>query len=98
MLKVVSHTPIEVEHFEAAREAGGWVDVTRARPARGQALLLVVLPRARLARRRQGPPPRPRLGHRATSWAATHGSRILRDARGWDAPSDHVPVFATFDL
>ncbi|NYM92256.1 exodeoxyribonuclease III, partial [Salmonella enterica subsp. enterica serovar Typhimurium] len=29
---------------------------------------------------------------------AAHGSRILRDARGWDAPSDHVPVFATFDL
>jgi exodeoxyribonuclease-3 len=30
--------------------------------------------------------------------SASHGSRILRDARGWEAPSDHVPVFATFDI
>jgi exodeoxyribonuclease III len=29
---------------------------------------------------------------------ASHGSRILRDVRGWDGPSDHAPVFATFDL
>jgi exodeoxyribonuclease-3 len=27
-----------------------------------------------------------------------HASRIHRAARGWDGPSDHVPVFATFDL
>ena len=25
----MSHTPIEVEHFGQAQEAGGWVDVTR---------------------------------------------------------------------
>ena len=29
---------------------------------------------------------------------AAHGSRILRGPRGWEQPSDHVPVFATFDL
>jgi exodeoxyribonuclease-3 len=29
---------------------------------------------------------------------ASHGSRVLRDARGWEGPSDHVPVFATFDI
>ena len=27
-----------------------------------------------------------------------NGSRILREVRGWDRPSDHVPVFATIDL
>jgi exodeoxyribonuclease-3 len=26
------------------------------------------------------------------------GLQILRDARGWERPSDHVPVIATFDL
>jgi exodeoxyribonuclease-3 len=26
------------------------------------------------------------------------GLQILREARGWDRPSDHVPVIATFDL
>ena len=30
LLKVVSHTPVEVAAFAAARETGGWVDVTRA--------------------------------------------------------------------
>ena len=29
---------------------------------------------------------------------AASGSRILRPVRGWEQPSDHVPVFATFDL
>ncbi len=29
---------------------------------------------------------------------AVHNSRILRDVRGWEQPSDHAPVFATFDL
>jgi exodeoxyribonuclease-3 len=29
---------------------------------------------------------------------AAHSSRILRPARGWEQPSDHVPVFATFDV
>lgn len=36
----------------------------------------------------------------ATADIASHvsGSRILREVRGWDRPSDHVPVFATIDL
>ena len=29
---------------------------------------------------------------------AAHGSRILRPLRGWEGPSDHVPVMASFDL
>ncbi|MBL9060203.1 MAG: endonuclease/exonuclease/phosphatase family protein, partial [Mangrovicoccus sp.] len=29
LLKVVSHTPIEVAHLAAVQEAGGWVDITR---------------------------------------------------------------------
>jgi exodeoxyribonuclease III len=29
LLKIVSHTPIEVEHLGAAQDAGGWVDITR---------------------------------------------------------------------
>ncbi|EBY7416008.1 exodeoxyribonuclease III, partial [Salmonella enterica subsp. enterica serovar Alachua] len=30
--------------------------------------------------------------------AHMQGLQILREARGWDRPSDHVPVIATFDL
>ncbi|MCE8471746.1 exodeoxyribonuclease III, partial [Rhodovulum sulfidophilum] len=29
---------------------------------------------------------------------AAADSRILRPVRGWEKPSDHVPVFARFDL
>ena len=63
LLRIVSHTPVEVEAMAAMQGAGGWVDVTRAHIPDGPALFLVVLPRPRLAGRRQGPPPRPHLGH-----------------------------------
>ena len=36
-----------------------------------------------------------------TKTAAAHREQIidvLRAARGWEKPSDHVPVIATFDL
>ena len=53
--------------WAAMQGAGGWVDVTRASHPRRPPLLLVVLPRPRLAGRRQGPPPRPHLGHARSS-------------------------------
>jgi len=97
LLNIVSHTPIEVEHFEAAREAGRWVDVTRKDIPAG---LLYSWWSYRAPDWNAADKGR-RLDH---IWAspdiagAAHGSRILRDARGWEAPSDHAPVFATFDL
>jgi exodeoxyribonuclease-3 len=38
LLKVVSHTPIEVEHFNDVMTAGDWHDVTRADIPAGSAL------------------------------------------------------------
>jgi exodeoxyribonuclease-3 len=29
---------------------------------------------------------------------AAHSSSVLRSVRGWDKPSDHAPVFASFDI
>ena len=97
LLKIVSHTPIEVDHLEQARAAGHWVDVTRADMPQG---LLYSWWSYRAPDWDTADKGR-RLDH---VWAtpdiasAAHGSRILRPARGWDQPSDHVPVFATFDL
>lgn len=97
LLKIVSHTPIEVEHFGDAMEAGGWVDVTRADIPSG---LLYSWWSYRAPDWNAADKGR-RLDH---IWAspdiagAGHGSRILRDARGWEQPSDHAPVFASFDL
>jgi exodeoxyribonuclease-3 len=97
MRKVVSHTPVEVEHLGAAQEAGRFVDVTRRD-----------IPEGRLyswwsyrAKDWDAADRGRRLDH---IWAtpdiagAAHNSRILRHARGWEKPSDHAPVFAEFDL
>jgi exodeoxyribonuclease-3 len=97
LLKVVSHTPIEVEHLAQTQDAGSWIDITRKD-----------IPEGRLyswwsyrARDWDAADKGRRLDH---IWAtsdianAGHNSRVLRDARGWEQPSDHAPVFATFDL
>lgn len=97
LLKVVSHTPVEVDHLNTAQEAGGWVDVTRADIPEGKLYSWW----SYRARDWDASDRGRRLDH---VWASTdiataaHGSRILRDVRGWDKPSDHAPVFAEFDL
>ncbi len=94
---VVSHTPVEVEHLGAAQEAGGWVDVTRADIPEGRLYSWWSYRSPDWDAADKGR----RLDH---VWAspdiagAAHSSRIRRDARGWEQPSDHAPVFATFDL
>ena len=97
LLKIVSHTPVEVEHLGQTQEAGRWVDITRKDIPEG---LLYSWWSYRAADWDAADKGR-RLDH---VWAtpdianAGHGSRVLRAARGWDQPSDHAPVFATFDL
>ena len=96
LLRVVSHTPVETEGLERARAAGGWVDLMRHFvPPERKALHLVELPLARLDEERPRPPPRSHLGD-ARSRAAGNGLSVLREARSWTRPSDHVPVIATF--
>ena len=97
LLKIVSHTPIEVEHLAATQEAGGWVDVTRADIPTGPLYSWWSYRSPDWDSADKGR----RLDH---IWAtgdiagAAHGSRILRAVRGWEQPSDHAPVLASFDL
>ena len=97
MLRIVSHTPIEVEHLGQAQDAGGWVDITRQDLPEG----LLYSWWSYRAKDWDSADKGRRLDH---IWAtpdissAGHSSRILRAARGWDQPSDHAPVFASFDL
>lgn len=96
LLKVVSHTPIEVEHLAAAQEAGGWVDVTRADIPAGQLFSWWSYRSPDWAAADKGR----RLDHiwaTADLMSGDHKSRILRDVRGWEKPSDHAPVIAEFD-
>ena len=97
MQKIVSHTPVEIEHLAQAQDAGSWVDVTRKDIPQGKLYSWW----SYRARDWDAADKGRRLDH---IWAtgdiaqAGHASRILRTVRGWDQPSDHVPVFACFDL
>jgi exodeoxyribonuclease-3 len=97
LLKVVSHTPIEVKHLAETQDAGGWVDVTRADIPEGQLYSWWSYRSPDWDSADKGR----RLDH---VWAtpdiaaAAHSSRVLRDVRGWEKPSDHAPVLASFDL
>ena len=94
---LISHTPIEVEHFNAVMDAGGWSDVTRNDIPEGQLYSWW----SYRARDWDTADKGRRLDH---VWAtpdiasAGHSSRVVRHVRGWEKPSDHAPVFATFDL
>ena len=89
--------PVIVDFWAAVKRAGNWVDVTRKDIPAGK-LYSWWSYRAKdwnAADRGR------RLDH---IWASadiashTGSSRILRDVRSWERPSDHVPVFATINL
>ncbi len=94
MLDVVSHTPVEVDKLGKLQKAFGGVDVARAFVPHSQKLYSWWSYRARDWRASDRGR---RLDH---IWAdpALAGNvkriAILKDARGWDQPSDHVPVMA----
>ncbi len=97
LVKIVSHTPVEVDGLNEAREAGGWVDVTRANIPDGRLYSWWSYRSPDWNAADKGR----RLDHIWASGdiaAAGHSSRILRDVRGWEQPSDHAPVLASFDL
>ena len=90
LLKIVSHTPQEVERFEAARVAGGWHDAVRRHLPEGKLYSWWSYRAKDWAAADKGR----RLDH---VWAtpdiagAAHGSRVLRAARGRIALSDAGP-------
>lgn len=95
LAKVISFTPVEREKFEAARIAGGWEDVVRKH-----------LPEGKLyswwsyrAKDWDAADKGRRLDHvwaTPATAARSTGASVLREARGWEKPSDHAPVFAHF--
>lgn len=98
LLRVVSHTPEECAALEAVRRAGGWVDLCRAVVPLEEKIYTWWSYRAKDWRAADKGR---RLDH---IWAhpevARHARdfRILKDARDWSRPSDHVPLLVTFDF
>lgn len=95
---VVSHTPAECERLAAVQQAGGWVDAVRSLlpgPAKLFTWWSYRSPDWAAADKGR------RLDH---IWVSpTLADRVAavsvsKDARGWNRPSDHVPVSATITL
>jgi exodeoxyribonuclease-3 len=98
LLGEVSHTPAETEALEAVRVAGSFVDVARAlRPAPEKLFSWWSYRNHDWKASNRGR----RLDHVwATPGAAARCESVTfhADCRGWDKPSDHVPVMARFAL
>ena len=97
LLKVVSHTPIEVEALGRFTDAHGWVDLGREfipAPERSYSWW------GYRAYWRGGDHGR-RLDH---MWASpelapqARAHRFVEDTRKWERPSDHIPLITEFDL
>src|SRR6266566_3598306 len=99
MLKVISHTPVETEKLTAFQRAGNWIDVARHLTPEPEKIYTWWSYRAmdnwKTADRGR------RLDH---VWVSPQlGDRVARidiakHARGWERPSDHVPVTATVEI
>jgi exodeoxyribonuclease-3 len=92
LLKVVSHTPVEVEKLTGVFQAGAWIDAMRHFvPAEEKLYTWWSYRAADWEASNRGR----RLDHILVSEALAGGLKrldVLREARNWSRPSDHVPV------
>ena len=98
LLKIVSHTPVEVELFGRLQASLDWIDVPRRFVPEGQKLYSWWSYRNNDWRKSNRGR---RLDHILASPALGSGARghhIDVDLRDWKLASDHVPVTATFDV
>ncbi|MDD7909387.1 exodeoxyribonuclease III [Pseudovibrio exalbescens] len=97
LLKVVSHTPLECERLEAVRNAGKYVDTMRKHIPMEEKVYTWWSYRAKdWSKADKGR----RLDHVwMTAGTANHTKdvTVMRDARGWEKPSDHAPVVAVLE-
>jgi exodeoxyribonuclease-3 len=98
LLQVVSHTEIETQKLKLILGEGGWIDTLRQFTPMEDKLYTWWSYRAPdWAKANKGR----RLDHIWTSQSLgpnLSGIEILRDARGWERPSDHVPVSLKLNL
>jgi exodeoxyribonuclease III len=98
MLKIVSHTPVETEGLTEVMEKGGWLDLMRQHVPVSEKLYTWWSYRAKdweaanKGRRLDHIWSSPELG------PLLENIEVLKEARGWNRPSDHVPVTATFRM
>ncbi|MDT0576856.1 exodeoxyribonuclease III [Croceicoccus sp. F390] len=98
LLKVVSHTPVEVAALDRFRNAHGWVDIGREHVPTDQKSYSWWSYRSKdwqasdRGRRLDHMWASPELARRAVAHQA------VQACRGWDRPSDHIPLITEFVL
>jgi exodeoxyribonuclease-3 len=98
LLKVVSHTPIEVEHLARLQASLDWADAVRKHVPNSEKLFTWWSYRNRDWRKSDRGR---RLDHIWTTpdlADAAKAMTVLKDARDWEKTSDHVPVIVDFEL
>jgi len=97
LLKVVSHTPIEVDALQKAQTLGRWTDLIRLKISEDTPLFSWWSYRSKdwlQANRGR------RLDHIWGLGAAVDtlsAASVIKEARGWEKPSDHAPVMVDFN-
>jgi exodeoxyribonuclease-3 len=98
LLRVVTHTPVEVEALERLRQSHDWIDAVRHFVPASRKLYSWWSYRATEWRRvNKGR----RLDHIWVTPALESSlveTFIAKEVRGWKTPSDHVPVMVSLDL
>jgi exodeoxyribonuclease-3 len=98
LLKIVSHTPVETDSLKEVIARGNWLDLMRQyipEPAKLYTWWSYRSPNWQVAdkgRRLDHVWSSPDLGPHLSS------IEVLKEARGWDRPSDHVPVIARLEF
>ncbi len=97
LVKVVSHTPVEIEALWRLRDAHGWVDLGRKHIPAPQRNWTWWSYRTYWQDKDRGR----RLDHMWASpdlAAQSVSHRFVEECRKWDQPSDHVPLVTEFNL
>lgn len=98
LLKVVSHTPIEVEHLNKLQATKNWHDIMRTMKPEPEPLYTWWSYRAKdwkasnRGRRLDHIWTTPKLAKKAKSM------EVITEMRSWEKASDHAPVIANFEL
>jgi exodeoxyribonuclease-3 len=98
LLKIVSHTPIETEKLSALQQSLNWCDVARHFVPMEENLYSWWSYRNRDWRKSDRGR---RLDHIWVTPNLKNGLRhyqVIKDARDWESPSDHVPVLMDIAL
>lgn len=98
LLRVVTHTPVEVDRLGRIGAANAWIDVMRMLKPAPERLYTWWSYRVKdwraadRGRRLDHVWVTPALGH------APKTMRVLEEVRDWERPSDHAPVMVDFEL